>query len=80
MSEVAFKIAQKHFGATKEVPTTKEVPIELLKLEIIKGIKPEEPKMKAPETKLEPVKVETKVEVKEPKVIKRRRRNEGTKK
>ncbi len=49
LSDFAFKIAQKHFGATKDVPQKKEVPIELLKFsdvivkapEVIKAVKAE---------------------------------------
>lgn len=61
MNDAAFRIASKHFGATKEWPAQRSVPIELLKmpkLPIIPATKVEIANLPRAETKVEPVKVE----------------------
>lgn len=56
MSEAAFKIASKHFGASKRMAVTKEVPIELKKAP---------PKLPITPSIKEPVKAEVNLEAKE---------------
>jgi hypothetical protein len=56
MNEVALKMAEKHFGLSRHSPTTRETPIELLKMpkvDITKAVK------------LEPVKVAEVIKVPE---------------
>lgn len=61
MSEVALRIAQKHFGINQPRPATKEVPIELLilpkKKEIIAAIEKTDGPVELPVTEPPAVKV-----------------------
>jgi len=65
MNEAAFKIASKHFGATRNRPDQKHVPIELLKmpkLPIIPAVRRLE-KVELPPVELPPVEDKVPVEI-----------------
>lgn len=82
MNENAFRIASRHFGATKNRPTEKAIPIELLrmpKLQIQPRIQPEVKVVeaqKASELAIEKVAEQSPVELqeKEPVKVTRRKR------
>jgi len=81
MNDAALRIAERHFGVNRSRPTTKEVPVELLKLptkiEIIKAQPIPPPIAKAPvieivKPEVPEVKAEIKPEVKKRTAPKRR--------